>query len=198
MEHRDDADAGTEMLGVGRDRERGLGRCLHEQVVDHAFVLIGDVAQLGRQRVDDMEVADRQQLGFAVGEPLPRRGALALGAMPVAAGIVGNDGMAAGLVLTARDMAAERRRAAALDGAHHLQLLEADVTAIGLTPSGTVVAEDIRDLQSCAGHVGGALCQRPAPAPSLCSLAWLGQQVERAFDGGDHARGNLRVARRRL
>ena len=72
------------------------------------------------------------------------------------------------------------------------------MTAVGLTPSGSVVAEDVRDLQSCAGHVGGALCHWPAPAPPLCSLAWLGQQVKRTLDGGDHARGNLRVARRRL
>jgi hypothetical protein len=42
-------------------------------------------------------------------------------------------------------MAAERRRAAALDCAHHLQLVETDVSAVGFTPSGTVVAEDIRD-----------------------------------------------------
>jgi hypothetical protein len=45
-------------------------------------------------------------------------------------------------------VAAESRRAAALDGAHHLQLAEADVTAVGLTPRGAVVAEDIRNLQS--------------------------------------------------
>jgi hypothetical protein len=45
-------------------------------------------------------------------------------------------------------MPSERRRAAALDGPHHLQLPEAHVAAIGLAPSGTVVAEDIRDLQS--------------------------------------------------
>ena len=43
-------------------------------------------------------------------------------------------------------MAAERRRAAALDGPHHLQLVEAHVAAVGLTPSGTVVAEDIYRL----------------------------------------------------
>ena len=70
VEHRDDADARAQVLGVGRDRERGLSRGLHEQVVDHALVLIGDVAQLGRQRVDDMEIADGQQLRFALGEPL--------------------------------------------------------------------------------------------------------------------------------
>src|ERR1700758_5219429 len=71
--------------------------------------------------------------------------------MPVAAGVVGDGRVRAGVVLAARDMAAERRRAAALDCAHHLQLVEADVSAVGLTPSGTMVAEDIRDLHSQAG-----------------------------------------------
>jgi hypothetical protein len=37
MENRDDADAGTQVLGVGRDGERGLGRCLHQQVVAPAW-----------------------------------------------------------------------------------------------------------------------------------------------------------------
>jgi hypothetical protein len=49
---------------------------------------------------------------------------------------------------TSRDVPAERRRAAALDRTHHLHLLQADVAAVGFTPSGTVVAEDIRDLQT--------------------------------------------------
>ena len=57
-------------------------------------------------------------------------------------------------VLAARDVSAQRRRAAALDGAHHLELEQADVTAVGLTPRGPVVAEDVRDLQSWTGHVG--------------------------------------------
>jgi hypothetical protein len=54
----------------------------------------------------------------------------------------------AALVLAARNMPAERRRAAALNRTHDLQLLQADVAAVGFTPSGTVVAEDIRDLQT--------------------------------------------------
>jgi hypothetical protein len=45
-------------------------------------------------------------------------------------------------------MPAERRRAAALDRTHDLQLLQADMAAINFTPSGTMVAEDIRDLQT--------------------------------------------------
>jgi hypothetical protein len=51
-------------------------------------------------------------------------------------------------------VSAEGRRAAALDGAHHLELVQADVTAVGMTPRGPVVAEDIRDLQSWTGHFG--------------------------------------------
>jgi hypothetical protein len=54
--------------------------------------------------------------------------------------------MAARRVLAARDISAERRRATALDRSHHLQLVEAHVPAVGLTPSRTVIAENVRDL----------------------------------------------------
>src|SRR6201998_3849365 len=118
--------------------------------------------------------------------------------MPVAAGVVGDGRVRAGVVLAARDMAARRRRAAALDCAHHLQLVEADVSAVGFTPSGTVVAENIRDLQSWPAHVGGAyaaglgLCSLPRP------LVRAGQLRERTLDGGDPTCGHTCVARRRV
>ena len=60
-----------------------------------------------------------------------------------------------GAVLAARDVSAEGCCAAVLDGAHHLELEQADVAAVGKTPRGTVVAEDVRDLQSWTGHVAG-------------------------------------------
>ena len=60
--------------------------------------------------------------------------------------------MAARRVLAACDVAAERRRATALDRIHHLQLLKAYMAAIGLTPSRAVIAENIRDLQSWSSH----------------------------------------------
>ena len=60
--------------------------------------------------------------------------------------------MAARRVLATRDVAAERRRAAALDCAHHLQLVEAHVAAVGLAPRGTVLAEDVRELQNGSNH----------------------------------------------
>jgi hypothetical protein len=150
VQHRGDADAGAEVLGVGRDGDHGLGRGCEQDVVDRGLVLIGDVGDGRRQREHHMEVPNRQQVGLALGEPLLSGGALTLRAMPVATAIVDNDGVRA--ILAARHMAAERRGAAALDRAHHLHLVEADVPGIGAAPSQAVVAENIRDLQHWTGH----------------------------------------------
>src|SRR5580693_4948375 len=72
--------------------------------------------------------------------------------MPVAARVVRDLRMAACRVLAARNISAERRRATALDRAHHLQLVEDHMPAVGLTPSRTVIAENVRDLQSWSSH----------------------------------------------
>ena len=69
MQHGGDTDPCAEALGIGCDSKRRLGRCLHQQVVDHALVLVGDVTQLAWQRVDDMKIRHRQQLRFALGQP---------------------------------------------------------------------------------------------------------------------------------
>src|SRR5262245_26211671 len=61
--------------------------------------------------------------------------------MSIPAAVVRNNRVGAALVLAARNMPAERRRAAALDCTHDLQLLEADMAAIGFAPSGAMVAE---------------------------------------------------------
>ena len=85
VEHGGDADAGAEVLRVSRDRHHRLRCCAEQQIVDDSLVLPGDVRDLGGKREDDMEVADRQQVGFALGQPGARGGALAFGTVPVAA-----------------------------------------------------------------------------------------------------------------
>jgi len=52
-----------------------------------------------------------------------------------------------GAVLASCHVAAQRRGAAALDGRHHLELAEAQMTGVGRAPGRAVDAEDIRDLQ---------------------------------------------------
>ena len=43
VQHGGDADAGAEMLGIGCDRQHGLGRGFEQQVVDDRLVLVGDI-----------------------------------------------------------------------------------------------------------------------------------------------------------
>src|SRR5215472_9132963 len=132
---------------------RVLARCwrrLEQQVVDHSLVLIRDVTELGWQCVEHMKVRHRQQLGLALGQPFLGGSALTLGAVPIAAAVVGDQRVRA--VLAARDMAAECRRAAALDRRHHLQLLEADVPGIARTPRRPMIPQDVRDLQLRSRH----------------------------------------------
>ncbi len=70
--------------------------------------------------------------------------------MTIAAGIVGNMAMTA--VLTGRHVTAKHRRAATLNRRHHLQLVEAQMARIVLSPSMPVGTENIRDLQVLSGH----------------------------------------------
>ena len=85
MQHGGDSDARTEMARVGGDGHHGLRGRTEQQVVDDRLVLGGDVGDLGRQREHDVEIADRQQVGLARGQPVTRGGGLTLGTVPVAA-----------------------------------------------------------------------------------------------------------------
>src|SRR6516164_5123611 len=102
--------------------------------------------------------------------------------MPVAAGVVRDLRMAAPRVLAARDISAERRRATALDRTHHLQLVEADMPAVGLTPSRTVIAEKVRDLQSWSSHGRGLRRRRLLGVSPRTLAARHAQAIERALD----------------
>ena len=56
VQHGGDANAGAEMLGVGRDRHHRLGGRPEQEIVDHRLVLIGDVPDWRWQCEDDVEV----------------------------------------------------------------------------------------------------------------------------------------------
>jgi hypothetical protein len=189
MEHRGNADPGAEMLGIGGDGQHGLGADPHQQVVDDPFVVIGDVGDGRRQGEDDVEVADGEQFGLASRQPIVCGSTLALGAVAVAAAVVRDLGV--GAVLALRDMTAEGRGAAALDGAHHLELAKADMAGIGCTPCGAVVAEDIRNLEGGPGHDRHRLrWRRP--------VGQRREAIERADDGADRGGGDVGVKRRGL
>ena len=85
MQHGGQPDARAEVLRVGSDGDERLGRRLEQQAVDDGLVLPGDGGDWCRQGEHDMEVGNRQQLGFPLGEPLFGDDGLALRAMAIAA-----------------------------------------------------------------------------------------------------------------
>jgi hypothetical protein len=74
----------------------------------------GDVGEFSRNGEDDVEIANRQQVGFTRSQPFPRLRSLAFGAVPVTAAIVGDAPVAA--VFASFDVATLHSCAACLDG----------------------------------------------------------------------------------
>ena len=123
---------------------------------------------------------------------------MALRAMAVAAGIVDDQRMAARRILAARDMPAERRRAAALDRAHRLRLVDAHMATIGRAPRGTVVAEDVRELRTVEPLPTALSRRQLLEVPRRLPVARRDQARDRALDLGDESRRHACVARRRV
>jgi hypothetical protein len=161
------------MLRVGCDRHHRLRRRPEQQVVDDRLILPGDVGDLSRQREDDVEIADRQQVGLSLGEPGSRGGALASGTMSISTRVIGDPDVAA--VVAAIDMAAERRRPAVLDRRHDLELGKAQVTGLSKAVAGPFSAEDVGDLD------------RGAQAGSVAVLLTLHQRRQTFERTGDRA-----------
>ena len=145
-----DADAGTEVLGIGRNGGQRLGGGREQQSIDLGLVLVGDGAERGRQREHHMEVRHRQEFGFARRHPGLSGRPLALRAVPVATRVIGDARV--GAVLAALNMAAQRGGAADLDGGHDAPLGEAQMRPIDGTPDGAVAAEDIRHFELRTRH----------------------------------------------
>src|ERR1051326_6203080 len=95
MEHGEEADFGAEVSGIAGDGEQRLGDGLKEEVVDGLLVVESDGGDLLRHREDDVKVLDGEQFGLSLLQPASARFALALGAMPVAAGAVEDVGVLA-------------------------------------------------------------------------------------------------------
>ena len=118
-----------------------------EQREDPATIAEGERPQRGGQREDDVEVVSREESGEALLDPLRLAQALALGAVAVAAGVVGGTLVPTGVADV--HVSAERRRATRRDGAHRGTLV--GVHRVPLAVRLAVGAEDVRDLEARAG-----------------------------------------------
>ena len=152
MENGGDTDPCAEMFGIGGDGDGGLGGGLEQEIIDHRFVLIGNVSDLGWQGEDDMVIGHRQQFGLAGSEPVLCRRSLTFWTVAIPATVIGD--MTVSTVLASCDMPAKRCRAAGFDRRHRLMLAEADMAGVSVTPCRPMVAEDVRDLQRWSPHEG--------------------------------------------
>ena len=146
VQDRDEADFGTEMSGVGRDRAQRLGAGAKQHVVEHAFVLVRESRDGFGKREDDMEVLGLgKQLGLPAFKPLRAGERLALWAMSIAARVVGDALMAARVAPL--DMPAERGGTTKLDRTHHAPLDTSEPLGMGLPILRTTAAKDVRHLE---------------------------------------------------
>jgi len=106
--------AEPQMLWVGSNGGQRLSGDLEQQAVDHSLVVIRNVADGCGQREDHVVVVHRKQIGLSGLQPAFGRVGLALGAMAVAAGVVGHLIVLA--VRAAQNVSPQCRRAALFDG----------------------------------------------------------------------------------
>ena len=135
-----------------------------------------------------MEIGNRQKFGLARGEPLHPRRSLALRAMAVAAGIIGDAHCAA--IVARLDMTADRGGPTRHDRAHHAPLDATQTPSVGQSIGVAVPAQNVGEFEANAGPVPG----------HRRSTRWNDiqrQTIERALGRTDRMGGDLGVARRR-
>ena len=150
MQHHRRADLGAEVFGIGSDRLQRRGGGLEQQRIDDGLVLVGDGRDRRRQRENDMEILDRQQVGLPRFEPFAGCTGLTLPAVPVATGVVGNGRVPT--IAATRDVAAEGGRPTCLYCSHHAPLTAIEMAGIAGTISIAMAAEHVRHLESGTRH----------------------------------------------
>jgi hypothetical protein len=144
-----------------------------QQVIHDRLVVESDVGGFGGNAENDVEVSDWQQVGLGLGQPCACGGDLALATVPVAAAVMGDPLMPAVLaVLAGLDMTAQSRRAAMLDRRHDLELMKAQVSAMGGPISGAGSTEDVGNLERGAHRLSrwGRVLNMPSLSSGLVTL----------------------------
>src|SRR5712691_9457634 len=95
MERAEETDLGSQVAGIAGDLQQSCSTGVKQQVIDQPFILQGERSEFSRESKDDVDVAGGEQLPLPRLEPAQAGVALTLGAMPVTARVVRDDGMSA-------------------------------------------------------------------------------------------------------
>jgi hypothetical protein len=128
MKHGEETDLGSEMLGVEGNFQKSFGARPEQQVVEELLVLQQQGRELVGQGKDDVEVADREQLFLASGEPTVTSCDLTLWAMPIATGVEDDGAMAT--TGTLMEVSTQDRGTAVSDGAEHFLVRPVNPAAV--------------------------------------------------------------------
>ena len=147
MEHTEESDIGSQVPGITSQFEHRRGAGAVEQVVEQPLALQYKSGEFVGQGEHDVEVGHGQQFSRTRGQPLGTRVPLALGAVPVAAGVE-RDGL-----MTAADaliqMTAQRRGAAADDGIEHLAMRPCKMRLLLFPETVARSTDDVGHLEGC-------------------------------------------------
>lgn len=140
-----------------------LGGGLKQDGIDDRLVLESSRGDRCRKRKDDVEVGNRQQVGFSRGTARGSGWPLTPRTMPIPAGIIGDPRHAA--VIAGLDVAAERVGSAPNNGAHHPPLDATVMTGMVTTIGVAMPAQDIGNVDggSVRADVGGVISRIPEP-----------------------------------
>jgi hypothetical protein len=119
VEDGEETQLGAQMFRIGGDGAERRGRGLEQQIVNHCLVLQGQVGNGLGQGKDNVEIDDGQELLLTGGDPAGLGQGLALGAMTIAAGVVGGTLVGAIRIITLLEMTPQSRGATQHQGAQY-------------------------------------------------------------------------------
>src|SRR5208282_5396789 len=124
MQHAEEADLCTEMLGIASDFQKCFRTGAKQEVVDDLLVLQDQWGQMPRKREDHVHVRGWKKFPTTLFQPAFARARLTLRAMPISTGVEGDGAVsAAGAFIK---MTAERGGATPRNGQQHFDMLPAN------------------------------------------------------------------------
>jgi hypothetical protein len=95
VQHAEEADFCTKMLGIARDLEKSFRTGAKQEVVDDTLVLQNQWGQMTGKREDYMHITGRKKFSAALFQPAIASARLTLRAMPISARVEGDGTMSA-------------------------------------------------------------------------------------------------------
>jgi len=151
VQHAEEADFCTEMLGIARDFQKGFRTGAKQEVVEDLLVLQDQRGQMTRKREDHMDVTRREKLLLTRCEPAIASSCLTLRAVPISARVVGDGAMSAASAFI--DVPAKRGGTTPRNGQEHFDVLPGDPLTASFDECVSRGADQIGHLEEWPVHL---------------------------------------------